>query len=140
MQNNEAMESACRNTVGKAMQKTGIKSRVSEKFTPGMTQADSSKKPADNLLNQNFKAETPNRKWVTNITYLAKASGWVYLAVVLDLFSRKVSAGQSQKVWPRHLLTKLSRRRSNHADLTQNNSFITVIAAASTPATSIIEF
>ena len=41
-------------------------------------------------LDQAFRAEAPNRKWVTDITYLAVADGWVYLAVVLDLFSRKV--------------------------------------------------
>ena len=39
---------------------------------------------------QDFTAEAPNRKWVTDITYLWTAAGWVYLAVVLDLFSRKV--------------------------------------------------
>ena len=45
---------------------------------------------APNVLNQSFKADAPNRKWVTDITYLPTAVGWVYLAVVLDLFSRKV--------------------------------------------------
>ena len=43
-----------------------------------------------NLLSQEFDAEAPNRKWVADITYLPTASGWVYLAVVLDLFSRIV--------------------------------------------------
>ena len=43
-----------------------------------------------NQLAQDFTATAPNRKWVTDITYLATAEGWVYLAVVLDLFSRKV--------------------------------------------------
>jgi transposase InsO family protein len=46
--------------------------------------------PAPNTLDQDFTADAPNRKWVTDITYLATATGWVYLAVVLDLFSRKV--------------------------------------------------
>jgi putative transposase len=48
------------------------------------------KRPAPNTLEQKFTADAPNRKWVTDITYLATATGWVYLAVVLDLFSRKV--------------------------------------------------
>lgn len=90
MKNNEATESACRNTVAKAMKELGLKSKVLKSFTPTTTRADSSKKPADNILDQNFDAEAPNRKWVTDITYLAVAGGWVYLAVVLDLFSRKV--------------------------------------------------
>ena len=90
LQNDDSMETACRNTVAKAMKEMGLKSRVSRSFTPTTTQADSSKKPADNILNQDFDADAPNRKWVTDITYLAVADGWVYLAVVLDLFSRKV--------------------------------------------------
>lgn len=42
------------------------------------------------MLDQVFTASAPNQKWVTDITYLPTAAGWVYLAVVLDLFSRKV--------------------------------------------------
>jgi len=90
MQNDEAMESACRNTVAKAMKEMGLKSRVAKNFTHTTTRADSSKKQADNILNQHFETDAHNRKWLTDITYLAVADGWVYLAVVLDLFSRKV--------------------------------------------------
>ena len=84
------LESACRNTVAKAMRELGLKSRISRAFTPTTTQADPTKQPAPNQLAQDFTAEAPNRKWVTDITYLPTAEGWVYLAVVLDLFSRKV--------------------------------------------------
>jgi len=84
------LERACRNTVAKAMREMGLKSRVSRAFTPTTTQVDPSKAPAPNTLAQDFTAEAPNRKWVTDITYLWTAAGWVYLAVVLDLFSRKV--------------------------------------------------
>jgi putative transposase len=45
---------------------------------------------APNLLNQEFNAEKPNQKWVADITYIPTAEGWLYLAVVLDLFSRKI--------------------------------------------------
>jgi len=86
----ETRERACRNTVAKAMREMGLKSRVSRSFTPTTTQVDPSRAPAPNTLNQDFAAEAPNCKWVTDITYLATAQGWVYLAVVLDLFSRKV--------------------------------------------------
>ena len=84
------LESACRNTVAKAMRELGLKSRISRAFTPTTTQADPTKQPAPNQLAQDFTAEAPNRKWVTDITYLPTAEGWVYLAVVVDLFSRKV--------------------------------------------------
>jgi putative transposase len=84
------LESACRNTVAVAMGELGLKSRVCRKFTPTTTQTDPSKCPAENKLDRDFTADAPNRKWVTDITYLATAAGWVYLAVVVDLFSRKV--------------------------------------------------
>lgn len=84
------LESACRNTVARCMRELGLKSRVSRPFKPTTTQADPSKSPAANVLAQDFTAEAPDRKWVTDITYLPTAQGWVYLAVVLDLFSRKV--------------------------------------------------
>ena len=41
------------------------------------------------VLDRDFTADAPNRKWVTDITYLRTTAGWVYLAVVIDLFSRK---------------------------------------------------
>ena len=90
MKNDDQLETACRNTVAKAMQEMGLKSKVSKKFKPTTTQVDPTKKPAPNLLDQVFSAEAPDRKWVTDITYLATKEGWVYLACVLDLFSRKI--------------------------------------------------
>jgi putative transposase len=86
----EELESACRNTVARAMQELGLKSKVSKSFTPTTTKADPSKRPAENLLDRKFTATKPNQKWVTDITYLPTAEGWVYLAMVLDLFSRKI--------------------------------------------------
>lgn len=90
MQANDGLETACRNTVASAMREIGLKSKVSRKFKPTTTVVDPAKRPAENILNQDFSADAPNRKWVTDITYLPTQSGWVYLAVVLDLFSRKV--------------------------------------------------
>jgi putative transposase len=84
------LERACRNTVATAMREMGLKSRIRKSFTPTTTQVDPTREPAPNLLDRDFMATAPNRKWVTDITYLATAEGWVYLAVVMDLFSRKV--------------------------------------------------
>jgi len=90
MNQREDLESACRNTVLKAMRELGLKSRVFKAFRPTTTRTDPSKRPAMNLLDQDFAADEPNRKWVTDITYLPTDQGWVYLAVVMDLFGRKV--------------------------------------------------
>jgi putative transposase len=66
---------------------TGQKRR---KRHPVTTQRDGKAMPAPNLLNQDFLASAPNQKWVSDITYIETAEGWLYLASILDLFSRKV--------------------------------------------------
>jgi transposase InsO family protein len=50
---------------------------------------------APNLLNQNFRVQTPNQVWVSDITYIRTEVGRVYLIVILDLFSRKVISWQT---------------------------------------------
>jgi putative transposase len=90
MRQDERLESACRNTVARAMRDLGLSSRVKKSFTPTTTKSDPTKRPAPNVLNRDFTADAPNRKWVTDITYLPTLAGWVYLAAVVDLFSRKV--------------------------------------------------
>ena len=45
---------------------------------------------APNLLNRDFKADRPNEKWLSDITYISTAEGWLYLAAILDMFSRKI--------------------------------------------------
>jgi transposase InsO family protein len=54
------------------------------------TKSDHSLTIADNILNRNFCVEKPNRAWVSDITYLWTTEGWLYIAAVLDLFSRRV--------------------------------------------------
>lgn len=90
LQTDDQLETACRNTVATAMAELGLKSKVSKRFKPTTTVVDPTRKPADNLLDQVFETDQPNRKWVTDITYLPTRNGWVYLAAVLDLFSRKI--------------------------------------------------
>jgi putative transposase len=71
------------------MKAAGLKVRCKRKFRV----TTNSKHPhpvAENLLNREFVAERPNQKWTTDITYVPVAEGWMYLAVVMDLFSRKI--------------------------------------------------
>jgi putative transposase len=112
----EDLESACRNTVAAAMRELGLKSRVCKRFKPTTTQTDPTKQPAENTLDRDFTADAPNRKWVTNITYLATATGWVYLAVVVDLFSRKavgwsIAASLATELVSDALRSAIERRR-----------------------------
>ena len=90
LKNSDQLETACRNTVARAMREMGIRSRVSRKFKPTTTQADPKKKPASNVLAREFQAQAPNQKWAADITYLPTNAGWVYVAIVMDLFSRKI--------------------------------------------------
>ncbi len=53
---------------------------------------------ARDLVERNFTAKAPDRLWVADITYISTWAGFLYLAVVLDAFSRRMSAGR----WPRH--------------------------------------
>ncbi len=45
---------------------------------------------ADNILDRQFTAEAPNQRWIADFTYIWTAEGWLYVAVVIDLFSRRV--------------------------------------------------
>ncbi len=54
------------------------------------TRRDASHPVAPNVLNREFTATEPNKKWVTDITYIPTAQGWLYLAVILDVYSRAV--------------------------------------------------
>jgi putative transposase len=62
------------------------------------TQANPAHTVAKNLLKQNFTADTPNRRWVADITYIPTHQGWLYLAVVMDLYSRRI-VGWSMSRW-----------------------------------------
>ena len=59
---------------------------------------------APNLLSRSFRAEAPNRVWVADITYLPTREGWLYLAVVLDLFARRVVGWSMQPTLERGLV------------------------------------
>jgi transposase InsO family protein len=68
------------------------------------TQRDPSHPVADNLLEQDFTAEGPNERWASDITYISTQQGWLYLAVVMDLYSRRI-VGWSMGRWiNRHLV------------------------------------
>ena len=69
----------------------GIAAYQRREYHPVTTQRQSGAIPAPNWLNQEFSASAPNLKWVSDFTYIETNEGWPYLAVVLDMFSRKVT-------------------------------------------------
>ena len=80
------------------------------------TKRDETHPVAPNLLNRDFHAEEPNRKWVSDITYISTKQGWLYVAVILDLYSRMVvgwsmSGNCDEGLVERALDLALARRR-----------------------------
>jgi putative transposase len=82
---------ACgRHRVARLMRREGIRPPKRYRRYPVTTQRQPGVIPAPNRLNQDFSATTTNAKWVSDFTYIDTAEGWLYLAIILDLFSRKV--------------------------------------------------
>jgi putative transposase len=79
-----------RHRVARLMRAEGITPQKRHKSYPVTTQRQPGVVPAPNRLNQDFSALAPNQKWVSDFTYIDTAQGWLYLATVLDLFSRRV--------------------------------------------------
>ena len=77
------------NTVAKIMQTHGIQAKSPKRFIR-TTDSNHSLPVAENLLDRNFDPEGPNESWCTDITYIPTREGWLYLAVVEDLFSRMI--------------------------------------------------
>jgi transposase InsO family protein len=77
------------NRVARLMKINGIVGKAKKKFK-ATTNSKHTLPVAENLLNQNFKAEQPNTVWVSDITYISTMEGWLYLAVIIDLYSRQV--------------------------------------------------
>jgi putative transposase len=79
----------CVNTVAKLMRKHGIRAKSARKFR-NTTDSNHSLPVAENVLDRNFEVQLPNQRWVADITYIHTREGWLYLAVVEDLYSRMV--------------------------------------------------
>ena len=71
------------------MRETGLRARWKRKFV-STTDSRHTLPVAENVLDRQFDVAEPNRAWVSDITYIRTAQGWLYLAVVLDLYSRRV--------------------------------------------------
>lgn len=90
-----------RKRIANIMRKNGIASKVQKKYKV-TTNSEHSLPVAPNLLQQDFSAKAPNEVWTGDITYIRTREGWLYLAVVLDLYSRKVigwSMGKRMTAW-----------------------------------------
>lgn len=78
-----------RRQVAESLHRQGLRAKAARRYK-ATTNSRHNLPVAENLLNQNFRTERPNQAWVSDITYIQTDEGWMYLAVVLDLYSRKV--------------------------------------------------
>ncbi len=76
--------------VQRLMQQHGIRARGKRRFRVTTTDSRHGLPIAPNLLNRNFTVAAPNRVWAGDMTYIQTEEGWLFLAVVLDLFSRRI--------------------------------------------------
>ncbi|MBS3965315.1 MAG: IS3 family transposase [Methylomonas sp.] len=86
---NEEGHSVSHHTAAKIMKVKSWRAKAARKYK-ATTNSNHALPVAPNLLAQNFEAVAPDQKWVPDITYIWIDEGWLYLAAVLDLYSRKV--------------------------------------------------
>lgn len=82
-------ETCSLNRVARLMSEHDLRAKTSRKFR-ATTNSKHNLPVAPNLLDRQFAIDAPNRAWVSDITYIPTEEGWLYLATVMDLYSRKV--------------------------------------------------
>ena len=83
-------ECCSRKRVAKIMKQNQIKAKMKKKWKPSCKRSYDVSRIAPNLLAQNFTATRKDTVWVSDITYVETAEGWLYVSTVLDLYSRKI--------------------------------------------------
>jgi putative transposase len=107
------------NRVARLMKQNGIQGKAKRKFKTTTT-SKHQRPRAENLVKQDFQTCEPNKLWVGDITYIATLEGWLYLAIILDVFSRKVIGWAfSDRLTDDLVLSALSMAK--HQRSTKNN-------------------
>jgi putative transposase len=113
-----------RHRTARLMRQNGLVARHKRRFKR-TTDSEHAWPVAPNLVAQDFQAESPDRKWGSDISYVWTAEGWLYLAVVIDLFSRRVVGWATSDRLKRSLAVDALRRaiatRSTSPDLTNHS-------------------
>ena len=87
------------------MKEIGLKAIQKRKFKR-TTNSEHNLPLKDNLLNRYFNVKEPDRAWASDITYIPTAEGWLYLAVIIDLYSRKVVGWSMDKRMNKELVIR----------------------------------
>jgi len=126
-----------RNRVARLMKQKGLCGRQKGRYRVQTTESNHDQPIAPNRLAQAPKATAPNQLWVADITYIETKEGWLYLAAVLDLYSRKIVGwAMSERIDTFLVLQALAMALAASAVLRPSCSSIP-IAASNTPAATI---
>jgi putative transposase len=111
-------ETCCPNRVARLARLAGIRAQIGYKRRPG-SHGGKPSIAVDNILARQFEVETPDKAWVTDITYIRTLEGFAYLAVVIDLYSRRVvgwamQSRQTTDLVLQALLMAVWRRKPNN--------------------------
>ena len=106
------------NHVADLMQEKGLRARNGKGFKY-RARTEARTHVSDNVLARKFKTDEPNRKWVSDITYIRVSRQWIYLAVVMDLFSRKVIGWALDTHMRETLIIKALDMAINSRDITK---------------------
>ena len=118
-------ETCCPNRVARLARLAGIKAQIGYKRRPG-TYGGKPSVVIDNTLDRQFNVEAPDKVWVTDITYIRTQEGFAYLAVVIDLYSRRVigwsmQSRQTTDVVLQALLMAVWRRKTKNKVLVHSD-------------------
>ena len=91
--------------VARLMRENGIRAKQKKKFR-ATTDSNHTYPVAPNLLLRNFEADMPDRKWLADITYIPTREGWLYLAAIMDLFSRPIVGWSMSRRMTKELVLK----------------------------------
>lgn len=106
-----------KNRVARLMRKQGITARTKKRFK--VTTNSSHRLPvAENLVEMRFNPEQRNSLWTTDITYIRTREGWLYLSVILDLFSRAVISWKVDRTMDENLVIRTLEKAMNSRTMT----------------------
>ena len=100
--------------IARLMKAAGLRGRCSRRFVPRTTHSDHDQPIAPNLLGERPAPTGPNQIWVTDLTYVRTQEGWLYVAVMLDLWSRRVVGWATAPTLHACLATRALRRALQH--------------------------
>ena len=94
-----------RNRIARLMREIGIQGKTTRKKRPKTTQSNALHAAAPNHLNREFTAETSNQVWLCDITYIDTEEGFLYLAAIIDIYSRQIVGFSMDTQMPTDLVT-----------------------------------